>query len=155
MKKLSVMVDNLNRSQLSIALITSFNEISQSPEDLDVMAFYRNPAIPPITPLFASMSDAEIWGYDGNVMATNLKTAKSLIDVTGPNKKYFYIWDLEWLRMRDFYYDDISDIYTSDELNLVVRSEHHYDLVSKCWKEPSLIMENFDAKTLIDISGEV
>ena len=153
MKKISVMVDSLNRSQLSLSLITSFNELSDSRNDLDTIVFYRNPTIAPITPLFSCMSDAEAWGYDGCVIATDLKTAKSLIDVTGPTKKYFYIWDLEWLSKKDFFYDEMFDIYNSEELELIARSKHHSELISRCWKKPSMVMEDFEKQKLLDICG--
>lgn len=154
MKKVSVMVNDMGYSQLSTSLIRSFNKICESYAGIDTMAFYRDPSMAPITPLFSCMSYAEIWGYDGAVIATDLRMAKSLIEVTGPKKKYFYLWDLEWLRMPSPVYRELSDVYNSDSLELIVRSEHHSEIVSKCWKKPSLVMKDFDPEVLLAICGE-
>jgi hypothetical protein len=84
----------------------------------------------------------------GVAIATDLTTAQRLIRVTGPKKKYFYIWNLEWVNMPNINYDIMSSIYNHKDIELIARSESHSKLIEKMWRKPKFIMDDFDVDTL-------
>ena len=154
MKKIGVIANNLAVSQLSECLVESFNYISESGLDVDTIAFYKKHPVLGTVPLFSCMEQTEIWGYEGVVIATCLDSAERLIKITGPTKKFFYVWDLEWTRKSGQRYSKLKSIYQSPDIELIARSEHHADLISKYWKKPVAIMKDFDPEVLVSICGD-
>ena len=149
--KAGILVNRIDASQMGFSITNSINHISENMINVDIIVFTREYSSPPITPLFASMPETEVWGFDGPVISTNLETASTLLNATGPPKKYFYIWDLEWMRMESFAHKDLSNIYNSEKIELIARSKRHQDIIGKCWKYPSHIMNDFNHKDLIRI----
>ena len=111
MIKAGILVDRLDSSQQGVCITTAINNISSQISNVDIIVFTQEFAAPPMTPLFATMQEIQVWGFDGPVIATSLRTASTLINVTGPPRKYFYLWDLEWMRMDNFTHKELSEIY--------------------------------------------
>jgi len=149
--KAGILVNRIDSSQMGFNIVNSINHISENMVNVDIIVFTRDPSAPPITPLFASMPESEVWGFDGPVISTNLETTSVLLSATGPTKKYFYIWDLEWMRAESFTHKDFSKIYNNENVELIARSKRHQDIIGKCWKYPSHIMNDFNHKDLIRI----
>ena len=53
-----------------------------------------------IEPNFATMSMSEIWNFNGALISTDVSTSLSMNKCFAPKAKYFYVWDLEWIRNR-------------------------------------------------------
>ena len=154
MKKIGVIVKNLGKSQLSETLVECFNSISKSSESMDTILFYGKVPFVGTVPLFSCMEQTEVWGYEGYVIATCLDTAETLLKVTGPTKKFFYVWDLEWTRGDAHQYSRIKSIYENEDIELIARSRHHAELISTYWKRPVAIIKDFDEKALLSLYGE-
>ena len=151
MIKAGILVDRLDGSQQGFCITTAINNISSQMINVDIIVFTQEFAAPPMSPLFATMPETDAWGFDGPIIATNLRSATTLINVVGPPKKYFYLWDLEWMRLENFTHNELSKIYNNDALDLIARSPKHNSLIQKCWKTPSFIMDDFNHKTLLKV----
>ena len=101
---------------------------------------------------FCMLLEKECWGYDGITIATDLETAETLINCPCPIKKFFYVWNLEWL-YNTHHYRVLQNIYQSD-LELIARNKDHAKLLKQYWKEPSYTMDNFNISDLKKIIKE-
>lgn len=153
MTKLGIMIEQLDFSQLGIKLTENVNQLLESDPSMDVIAFYENWAIAPLAPHFSLMMEREVWGFKGTLMSTTLKTTERMIRCPGPSKKIFYVWDLEWLRLPFAQFEKLSEIYCHPSIELVARTSGHADLLTKVWKKPIAVMDNFDTETLKRLSN--
>lgn len=142
MHRLGFMVDALEKSQLCHQMTSQLKHLKSDTTHIDSCVFYNQLGIGPLTPSFPLLQEREVWGYDGIVVATNLSTASRLINCPRPNK-YFYIYDFEWSCKK---YDSkfLSSIIMNPELKLITRSQEHFNIISKIWKTPTLIIEDFN-----------
>jgi len=151
MIKAGILTTRIDSSQSGFHITNTLNEICLKEVNTDIIVFVREFSAPPLIPLFATLQESEAWGFDGPLIATSIETAATLLKITGPAKKYFYIWDLEWMRMNSFTHKSLSRIYNNEKLELIARSERHSEIISKCWRKPSHIMEDFSRSKLLEI----
>lgn len=147
MNKIGVIVRDLGFSQSNFSLIKSLNYFVDN-NLTDCCIFYESLVQTPLTPLFGTYHVNEIYDFEGIVISTNLLGTKRLVNVPGPLKKYFYIWDLEWTKLRGYQYNIIRDIYLNSEVDLIARSERHYNLLKNCFKKPACIIDNWEKEEL-------
>ena len=98
-------------------------------------------------PRFAILPAKEAWMFEGPILATTTVDAEAILKFPQATKRYFYLWDLEWLYQPNAYIL-YKNIYQNDNLELIVQTNEHFKIVKNCWKEPMCIMENFDYKIL-------
>jgi len=147
-----IMVNAIDMSQKGFYLVKSLNDIVDNDYHFSPTVFYNEYSKSIDVNRFCALLDKEAWGYDGPVIATNLETANTLINCPCPKKKFFYVWDLEWL-YNTFPYQYLQQLYQGD-LELIARNERHSDIITKYWKKPIYIMDNFDTKILKKIAQE-
>ena len=151
MIKACIMLKKLDISQMGFYLCRSVNQILADTYNIDISIYYQNWGKPPIPPRFTMLMEREVFGLQGTVISTDIRTTQHLIRCPGPTKKFFYVWNLEWLAAQTINYMSLYDIYCNDKIELIARSKSHFDLLSKIWKEPKYIMEDFDKNTLLEI----
>ena len=143
MKNFSVLVNNLGSSQLSFFIIKEINALPALRPEIDGIVFYENLSSACLPVNFATMNMSECWCHSGPIVATSFSTAKTLSEFPS-EKKMFYVWDLEWMRLDNFTHKELSEIYNNDSIELISRSSRHNSLIQKCWKAPSFIMDDFN-----------
>lgn len=152
--QLNFLVNDMSASQLSFYLIKEINRLTEQLETshIDCIVFYENMAQLPIAPNFAIMQIAEAWAQSEPVVATSLSTAAKLIDFPATHQKFFYVWDLEWLRGQRKVYNWYEPIYTNKKLSLIARSKEHADLIRNAYnRDVCGIVENFKIEDLINV----
>lgn len=147
-----IVVDALGISQMSLQLITELNKLNKLDYYLDVIVFYHRYDTLLKSPHFAMLQEQEMWGYDAPVMATTLATAHRLLHSAKPTRKLFYVWDLEWM-FKTYETSALAKIYCNPAIDLVARSSTHYDILTKCWKKPAYILEDFNYEQLASVFG--
>lgn len=141
--KAGFVVQRLNGSQQAYKLCQTANAMVM--EDLvDIIVFHDEWDISPIDTAFMMLQKQHMWSYEGILVATDIRSAEQVLKSPGPSKKYFYLWNLEWLYIPGFTNARLSNVYQNPDLDLIVRSTYHADLVTKCWKKPVSIIEDFD-----------
>lgn len=133
MKKLGIAVNNFGANQLACLLIENVNKFLTQHYNIDIIGFYENSIKYTITCNFATMQSVEMWGYTGPTVVTSLNTAHDIINIPSIPKKYFYIWDLEWLNIDGKDYQKLHEIYTNPKLMLLTRNEDYAKLIEQCW----------------------
>lgn len=151
MHKLGVMVDNLGPNQLAFYLINYGNKMTME-DNKELIVFYSNPQSPCLNIGFPIMQISEAWSYNGPLIATNFNLASQLIKFTGTPHKYFYVWDLEWLRMPNKQFQVLVDVYRNPRLKLIARSEEHARVINSCWNTEVVgVVDNFNVEKIYDI----
>lgn len=147
MKKLGVVVENLAFDQMNFGLLKSINELSGSGL-VDCVIFHNSWAKPPIQPLCSMIQMCHMWDFYGTVICTNIHATRRLIRCPGPKRKFFYVMDLEWTKLAKIHTNQLLEIYNNDEIELIARSQSHADLLTKLFKPPTLIMDDWDLEVL-------
>lgn len=146
--KLGVIVDNLGPNQLAYNVIKAGNFL----KGCDYIVFYENFLKPCIPTNFATMQMFEAWGYDGTMIATNLSSASQLSNFPLVKHRYFYIWDLEWLRMKEKHFRPLAEVYRNPNLILIARSENHKNVIETCWNvKVAGIVDDFEMSQLYEV----
>lgn len=144
-KKLGFVVHSLNPGQLPYQLITSSNELLRTRDDIDISLFYCFNSVICVEPKFALYGLIDCFSFDGHTVATSIQTASRLLDYPGPRragKLYYFCNDLCWIRLQPKQYEQLSQIYLNKDIELIARSQHHFDIIKSVWKEPIGVVEN-------------
>lgn len=153
-RKLGVICEDLGPNQLAYQLITSANTLLEETDDYDVCLFYRN-FLPPVKNAnFGTFTVYEAFSYDGVMIATDLHSANAMVKWPGPNRKkmYFYIQDLEWIRLRNqMQYEQLAQVYMNPKLNLIARSEDHKNILESVWRPVSAVVEDGDIRRFVEV----
>ena len=86
--------------------------------------FYEDISPYVIRPKCATMPINEIWSFNGILISTNLRNTLSSLKTINKSKLIFYIWELEFLKGKTNYIENIN-IYQNHLLKLVTRSEEY------------------------------
>ena len=146
--KFGILVDSIETSQGGFFLCEELNKLCKK-DDVSPYVFYNNYGRIPLLPMFMVAQSSNAWGFDGVLMSTDIETTKALIKIPSSHPKLFYIWDLEWL-YKPRPYEEMLGVYCRDEIELVARNKTHYDIITKCWKEPKYILQDYDNETIVD-----
>jgi hypothetical protein len=149
--KLGFLIKTLGTSQQGLLMTSNLNALLSIRHDLEVTVFYEDYDRFPIETKFALMQNRQAWGYKGILISTDIECTHLLATLPGPCKKFFYTWNLEWL------YEPMSleycmRAYQDDDIDLIARSRSHSTLLTRLWKEPKHIIEDFDYDELAKIT---
>ena len=97
------------------------------------------------------LQKAQVLDFNGIVLTDDLMVAQELIHLPYAIKRYIYFYDLDWKYINNFSFSHISNLLFHDNIDIIVRSKSHYNLVESLFKKPSYIMEEWDYKTLKEI----
>ena len=155
MKNFSIILSDVGSSQKSFFAITELNKLVSVAPELDAILFYEKISSSCMPANFAVMPLSECWLNTGPVVATSVSTASKLASFPS-EKKFFYVWDLEWIRNSQIKkYEDYVSAYTNKSLSLIARSENHAKAISNCFnRDVEHVLEDFEINSLIKIIGE-
>lgn len=152
MIKIGFLLSHLGINQLAFHFILNANNFLQEENNVDIIAFVCNLSPPIQYPNFASMNINEAFDFDGIVVATTLNTAQKMAHFPGPQCRYFYLWDLEWMRSPGYNFENLLAIYNNPHLKLIARNNEHAMLIEKCWNRPvHAIIPNCDIRKFIEM----
>jgi len=144
-----VITYSLDPSQQGIMIAKALNDHIATHTNLCPIVFYRDYYQSLITPLFPMMQEVEAWQFTGPVIATSLESAKRLLKYPSPSKKFLYVLNLEWTYEQNANYDELSSIYAN--INLIARSQDHFNLLKNTWATPVGIAEDFNCQQIMGI----
>jgi hypothetical protein len=153
--KFGILVKDLSASQLVYTLVRSVNELVQTHKDLDIIIFYENYVLPCMMPQVVTMQLFEAWGFNAPIIATDLSTVSKLINFPGSATKFFYVYDLEWIRYKNKSFHDFVNVYSHPYIDVIARSQSHAKIIEDCWNiKVQHIMDDFENNKLLElISG--
>lgn len=133
---IGIIIEDLGVSQLSYFAIRSMNALLQERPDLDGTIFYRQYA-PLYTPAYFGVAGIDsLYSFNGTVVTTDLDGTE--LAVKYGLKPIFYVNDLEWIRGKNNF---LNNIKTFDGTSgLYCRSESHAIAIREyCGKEPKIM----------------
>ena len=142
LKSFGVVLNKLNIEQKDITIINELNKLVNKYWDLCPIVFFSEYAKTSTVPLFARMPIEEVYCFSNPVIANDIESATLLLNCPCPTRKMYYLWDLEWIYDDKFNFNKYSLIYNSFEI--IVRSQSHYNLFSKIWRQPNYLIEDFN-----------
>lgn len=138
--KIGILLDNLTASQKAFSILSN-------PAPAYLFLKQPSPLCVPCNKPISCWHD--IWGFDGAVMATTFESAFFLSKLP-ISKRFFYVWDLEWLRNNGpkNYIHNLS-LLQDNSIQLIARSDSHAKLIGNyCNRKVSQIIENFQYENL-------
>lgn len=150
--KIGVIINNLSASQLSFSVIQNIKDIQKEyPED-DYVIFFENISAHVLTATCAVMNTTDIPSFDGVLIATNVETCLTAISSVSPSRKFFYVWDLEWIRQEGKNFQHNIKAYTNKTIKLISRSESHSKAIKNYSNvDPVGVVEDFNLKKMREI----
>jgi hypothetical protein len=143
-KKLGIMVSDLRSSTMNYNLIKLGNKIANECTNIDFYVFNEDWQPSPISICFPVLQQRNAWGFDGSLVATNLATAKKLLNLPNTCLKYFYIWNIiEWTNGEPLA-QDVLDIYNNADLQLVARSKDNQFILENNFNAKAHLLKDFD-----------
>ena len=150
---IGIVCNNVGPNQLAYYMIKSGNEFVKSGENDLVVFFYE--LMPECTrPNFGLMNLSEAYDYKGVLIATDVNSASRILEYPGTTDKFFYVWDLEWIRMQQKQYEVLDIVYNNPKMPLIARSKRHFNLLKNLWSKPIGITENCNVNELYNIVDE-
>lgn len=153
MVSIGVLVKDAGVSQLNFNIIKNFNQFIFGDQRSYCAMFFENMVQPMARVLFPIFNIAEAYEWKETLIATSLSNAHKLIHFPACKNKLFYVWDLEWIRLRMKDYALLGSIYNAPNLKIIARSKAHADLLSEVWGcKVHDVVENFGffSKILLD-----
>jgi len=144
--ELGVFIQSPDTQQMGLSLFEEGSRLTDH-TNINLVVFYHNYGTIPLKPSFTMLQSSQIWGFEGPIISTDYNTSRFLIKCPTPRKKYYYVWNLDWIyKIRSWEANSI--VMQDDGLELIARSQEHYDIISELWKKPTCIMEDFNYETL-------
>ena len=135
--EVAIVVNKIRFSQLSYLLT------KQSDEN-DLIIFSQNEYTTNANNGFSICMAYDFWNYKGkNIIATDIDSCRLILKNPSVKSFYFYVWDLEWMRLQSFNYEDIQQIYGNNKIKLVARSNRHALAIEQAWNKKCSVVEDF------------
>ena len=155
LKNINVLLENTGASQISFCVISELNNLTKTHPNIDPIVFYEDKHKNCLPANFAVMQISEAWGQLGPIIATSFSTARSLCEFPS-SKRFFYVWDLEWIRdVQLKKYEEYRSVYSDESLSLIARSDHHKKAIENAFnREVKFVVSDFDIKHIMEVIGE-
>lgn len=149
--KVGVMVEDLRPSTMNYSLIELGNRIANERIDIDFYVFNESWKKPHASICFPLLQQRHIWGFDGLLIATNINTARKLINLPNTAKKSFYVWNLiEWTNSLTNA-KEVLELYRANNLTILTRSKDYAFVLKNNFNVESIILEDFNYEESIKL----
>lgn len=116
----------------------------------DCVVFYENLSLSLLSGPYSLMNIQKAYQYTETIIATDLSSARLLINFPGAKRKIFYVYDLEWVFMEPKEFKPLAQIYRNDAFEIVCRGNSHAGIFKSCWnREPDRVSNEFDISGIL------
>jgi hypothetical protein len=140
-KNLVILIDRPGNSQKFQAITRELNRLDKS---INAVVSYCELGPVPIKAQFPMMDLVHVYNFEGVVVSTDIYTTFVMNNMLCPTKKYFYVWDLEYL-YQPYSMSMLKDIFSN---KLIARNKTRFDVLKSTWHTPEFIMEEFSHENL-------
>ena len=144
---LGIVVRALGTNQLGYNIIKQVNAMMGGGA-IYVTVFYDEHDRIPNIPYFPMMQTMHLWGFNGDIITTDVESTYTTLRIPTIKRRFFYVWNLEWVYNRD-YFTYYSKVYNNDDVELIARSQSHFDILEQCWKKPIGIIDDFNYREIL------
>ena len=118
MKKLGILIDSPGQTQQFYTLIVQLNKMAEEHKDVDIIVFYADMGIIPMTTKFSLMEMSYAINFDGTLISMGSKYAPIMLSALRPKQRFLYVWDLDW-KFNESSFSDNQNIYLNDKIKLI------------------------------------
>jgi len=148
-------VDNTNLSQNIFYMTKTFNKM----KNISPFCFYVNLSTQAVKTNFAIMNCYYANHYSGGpIIATSLHTLSIMSKLNIGAPKFFYCWDLEWLRhhKNPASYSDNMGLFENEYISIIARSNSHAECIENYTnRKVSHIIENWDHNQIMELANGI
>lgn len=149
--RLGMVLPSLAPSQLAFSCVRETNQFLANNAGFDFSLFVEEWTTRCIQPHFGTFEIQMVSAYPGVLLATTLSTARHVIDAMSAQSRYFYVWDLEWMRGQNEY-GEMNEVYSSPLIHLLARSDEHAHAIEKMWnRKVHAVVPEFSMAKLCDV----
>jgi hypothetical protein len=150
-----IILPHLSYTQLAYYTIKQVNQLVTNNVLYDATIFYEQLAMPCTKPACSVMDINEIWSFNGVLISTTIDNTIISSKAVNAAKKFFYVWDLEWLRNKTDYIYNIQ-AYRANNIQLIARSIDHAKAIENyCNQRVSIVLPHFNLDTLSQVINKV
>lgn len=119
---IGIILPDLSIGQLAFEAINQVNMEIWNGSKYDYTIFFENISPQCVQPMCGVMNISEIWGFNGLLVSTTLDNTIYSLQLRANVQRAFYLWDLEWLRDKKNYLQNLS-ILRHPKLALVTKNK--------------------------------
>lgn len=142
---IGVLTERIQFNQQSIFLLKNFNELNQTNS---CCIFCNEMHHRPVDIHFNIMQQIQSYSFEGTLVTDSILLAQNLHYNIYTKKKYYYVWNLDWMNLENLQVSQLDVPFYNDEIELIARSQSHANLLEKLFKKPKYIMEDWDYSVL-------
>jgi len=128
-----------------------FRELNKLSDQMPVFVFSNGVRQLPIKNKFTILQQIEAMSHQGTLIATDILSSQVVAKSMTPKKKLLYLQDLEWTKLQNFQAQQVSNLFLNTQLEVVVRSEKHKEVVSKLFRPVDKVVYNWRASELLKV----
>tara|TARA_R110002020_G_scaffold429482_3_gene639057 strand:- start:841 stop:1290 length:450 start_codon:yes stop_codon:yes gene_type:complete len=134
-------------SPKNILAIKNINKLKDSGVDSSLFcdSVDRNFSVPVNTSV---LQKAHAFNFNGTIISPDLTLVQQLKNMVYAKNRYVYLYDLDWMRIQNLHFGHVKTTLLNDGIDIIVRSDSHYKLVSQLFKKPKHIMKYWDVNVL-------
>jgi len=148
-KKIGIILPHTFDTQLAYEAIKEGNYLVFDDINYDVSIFFEDFAPTILKPVFGLFNASEIFSYEGTLISTTISNTKCMIKTMKPERKIFYIWELEWLKNEKDYLENIK-VYQNKDIELVTVSEDYAKEINNYCNRLPRVVKRFNLKEIYD-----
>ena len=142
---IGVLTDKIQFNQQSIFLVKNFNQLN---ETNNCCIFCNEMHNRPVDVHFNIMQQTKSYCFQGTLITDSLLLTQSLHYNIYTKKKYYYVWNLDWIHLEKLRFSQLKIPFYNNEIELIARSQSHAEVLEQLFKKPKYIMEDWDWKVL-------
>lgn len=147
-KNLGVLINNMGANQISYYVTKNIND-NDLRLGLNVIVYYEILHLNCIEHKFASMNTVEMYNQRTPMIATCLSTAYKLLNAVGPTDKWYYVYDLEWQRPINAYYELHANVLQNPKIKLMTRNEEYKTVIETCFnRKVEAVVDDFNLEQI-------
>lgn len=144
---IGIIVDDIESTPF---MHTMFRELNKLSETHECYVFANQVKSLPTHNKFCILQQIEALQHQGILISTSLMTSQILANCLTCKSKYYYVYDLEWRNLNTFNEKQLTKIFLNEEINLLTRSDSHYQVLSKNFQPPVGIVRNWDHRAIAE-----
>ena len=148
--KTGIVINTIGPNQETQELLESINNNSLID---DVVVFFEDKHENPAFVNCAVSHIISAWCYPGNVIATNFNSASKILKMPILGKRYYYIYNFEWLNHQAFKFEPLLSVIADKNIEIICRTEEHAKVIHNNFnREVSIFCDRLEANKLLELT---
>jgi hypothetical protein len=145
---IGIVIDTITNNEINRLMFNTLNDLSKR-HPVYLFANYTHSL--PIKNQFCILQQLHALNHNGILIGTSLLNSQIVINSLVAKEKYYYMWEPEWLKFNELRFSQLDKIINNPELNLITRTQEHFNLMQSLFKIPLGIVKNWNIDDMEEI----